>query len=178
MPAAVGASRMALVRQLLLESALLGLAGGAVGLPLALWGVQAMLALDPLALPRAGEIHADWSVLAFAFLLSLMTGLIFGIVPALRGSRVSLRDALKEGGRGGTAGLQGNRFRAALVVVEVALGVVLMATAGLLARSFQALTEVRPGYDTRNVLAMEFALTNLRYRDVNETASAQFFEKL
>ncbi|MGD1091122.1 MAG: ABC transporter permease [Bryobacteraceae bacterium] len=174
--AAVGASRMALVRQLLWESALLGLAGGTVGLPLAIWGVQLLLALDPSALPRSGEIHADGRVLAFAVLLSLLTGLIFGIVPALRGSRVSLLDALKEGGRGGTGSLQGNRFRSALVVIEVALGVVLMATAGLLVRSFQALTEVRPGYDARNVLAMDFALTDVRYRDVN--VCARFFERL
>jgi putative ABC transport system permease protein len=174
--AAVGASRIALVRQLLLESALLGLAGGAVGIPLAVWGVQLLLALDPSAFPRSGEIHADGTVLAFAVLLSLLTGLVFGIVPALRGSRISLVDALKEGGRGGTAGLQGNRFRSALVVLEVALGVVLMATAGLLSRSFLALTEVRPGYDGRNVLAMDFALTDVRYRDVN--ICAQFFERL
>ncbi len=166
--AAVGASRAALVRQLLVESALLAVAGGALGFPLAVEGVRLLVALDPSAFPRAQEIQADWGVLGFAFLLSLITGLIFGIVPALRGSGVNLRDALKDGGRSGTAGRRGNRLRSTLVVIEVALGVMLMAGAGLLARSFRALTEVRRGYDTRNVLTMQIALTGVRYRDMVE----------
>lgn len=174
--AAIGATRGALIRQLLLESALMALAGGVLGFFLATGGVRLLVALDPRALPRAQQIHADAGVLAFAFLLSLATGLAFGIVPALRASRVDLNNGLKEGGRSATAGRQGNHFRAALVVIEVALGVVLMSGAGLLARSFRALTEVQPGYDARNVMTMQIALTGTRYRDSSECV--RFFERL
>ena len=174
--AAVGAGRWFLVRQMLVESALLALAGGAAGLPLAVGMVRVLMALDPDVLPRAREIHPDLRVLAFALFLSLITGLIFGVVPALRGSRVDLNTALKEGGRSTTAGRSGNRFRSALVAVEVALGVILLASAGLLARSFQALSQVHPGYDSRNVLTMQIALSGARYRDVNEIV--RFFDRL
>ena len=98
--AAVGASRGTLIRQLLIESGMLAIAGALLGLPLAIFGVRLLIALDPQALPRAQEIHMDGRVLAFSFLLALATALIFGIVPALRGSRVGLRGALTEGGRG------------------------------------------------------------------------------
>jgi putative ABC transport system permease protein len=174
--AAVGASRSHLVRQLLVESALLAVAGGALGYPLAVAGVRLLVALDPHTLPRAQEIHTGVSVLAFAFALSLLTGLVFGIVPALRGSRIALHAALKESGRSTTAGRQGNLFRAGLVVIEVGLGVVLMTAAGLLVRSFQALNEVRPGYDSRNILTMQIALPAARYRD--KALDARFFEQL
>jgi putative ABC transport system permease protein len=173
---AIGAGRARLVRQLLIESGLIALAGGALGLPLAVAGVRLLVMLDPNALPRAAEIRTDLPVLAFAFLLSLATGMIFGIMPALRGSRVSLSESLKEGGRSGTAGRKGNRLRAALVVIEVALGVVLMASAGLLARSFRQLNQVRPGYDIRNVLTMQVALTGARYREPAECV--RFFERV
>ena len=174
--AALGARRIDLVRQLLIESSLLALAGGMLGYPLAVWGVRLLVALDPGVFPHAKEIHADARVLGFALLLSLLTGLVFGIVPALRASRVSLSDALKEGGRRGTAARQGTRFRAGLVIVEVTLGVILMTAAGLLARSFRALTDVHPGYETRNVLTMDIDLTDVRYRDLAECS--RFFEKL
>jgi putative ABC transport system permease protein len=174
--AAVGAGRARLVRQLLIESGLIALAGGALGLPLAVAGVRLLVTLDPAALPRAQDIRTDFRVLAFTFMLSLMTGLVFGIMPALRGSHVSLSEALKEGGRSGGAGRKGNRLRAALVVIEVALGVVLMASAGLLARSLRELDRVQPGYDARNVLTMQIALTGPRYRDPAE--SVRFFERL
>jgi len=174
--AAVGASRTVLIRQLLIESALLSLCGGALGFPLAVLGVHLLMALGPHALPRASEIRVDPGVLAFAFLVSLATGMIFGVFPALRGSRVDLANALKEGGRSGTAGRDRNRFRAALVVVEVALGVVLMAAAGLLTRSLQALTHIDPGYRVRNVLTMRIALTGPSYRDLEECR--RFFDRL
>jgi putative ABC transport system permease protein len=174
--AAAGASRARLTRQLLVESGLLALAGGALGLPLAVAGVRLLVVLDPNALPRAGEIRTDLRALAFTFLLSLATGLVFGIMPALRGSRVSLSEALKEGGRSGPGGRKGNRLRAALVVIQVALGVLLMASAGLLARSLRQLNQVRPGYDTRHVLTMQLALTGVRYRDPAECV--RFFERL
>lgn len=174
--AAVGASRGELIRQLLIESALLATAGALLGLPFAILGVRALIALDPHALPRAQEIHPDTSVLVFSFLLALATALIFGIVPALRGSRDGLRGVLTEGGRSGAGGRSGNRLRSALVVTEVALGVVLLASAGLLARSFRQLSEVRPGYDVSSVVAMQFSLSDVRYRDLAQCE--QFFERL
>lgn len=174
--AALGASRALLIRQLLMESALLALAGGALALPLSVAGVRLLVALDPRALPRSRNIHADPGVFAFAFLLSLGTGLLCGIVPALRASRVDLHTALKDGGRSATQGRPANRFRTALVVVEVALGVVLMTSAGLLARSLTALMQVHPGYDVRNVISMQIALSSQRYRDPAECV--RFFERL
>lgn len=173
---AVGASRGALVRQLLIESGLLAIAGALLGLPLAVFGVRLLIALDPQALPRAQEVHMDARILAFSFLLALATALLFGIVPALRGSRVGLRAILTAGGRGGSGGRGGNRLRSALVVIEVALGVVLLASAGLLARSFRQLSEVRPGYDTSNVLTVQFSLSDVRYRDL--ARCERFFERV
>jgi putative ABC transport system permease protein len=173
---AVGASRGALVRQLLIESGLLAIGGALLGLPLAIFGVQLLIALDPQALPRAQEIHPDARVLAFSFLLALATALIFGIVPAMRGSRVGVRGVLTAGGRGNSGGRSGNRLRSALVVTEVALGVVLLASAGLLVRSFRQLAEVRPGYDVSRVVTMQFALSDGRYRDL--ARCEHFFEHL
>lgn len=174
--AAVGASRGELIRQLLVESGLLAALGAVLGLPLAVFGVRLLIELDPQALPRAQEIHLDARVLAFSFLLSLATALIFGIVPAVRGSRVGLRGVLTEGGRSGSGGRSGNRLRSALVVAEVALGVILLASAGLLARSFRQLTEVRPGYDAASVVTMQISLSDVRYRDLSRCE--KFFERL
>ncbi len=174
--AAVGASRSVLVRQLLIESGLLAIGGALLGLPLAYFGVKLLIALDPQALPRAQEIHMDGRILAFSFLLALATALLFGIVPALRGSRVGLRGILTAGGRGGSGARGGNRLRSILVVTEVALGVVLLASAGLLARSFRQLSEVRPGYDVSNVLTMQFSLSDVRYKDMARCEN--FFERV
>jgi putative ABC transport system permease protein len=174
--AAVGASRGVLVRQLLIESGLLAIGGALLGLPLAFVGVKLLIALDPQALPRAQEIHMDGRILAFSFLLALATALLFGIVPALRGSRVGLRGVLTAGGRGGSGARGGNRLRSILVVTEVALGVVLLASAGLLARSFRQLSEVRPGYDVSNVVTMQFSLSDVRYRDM--ARCEKFFERV
>ncbi len=173
--AAVGASRMALVRQIMVESTLLAIVGGALGVALAAGSVRAVLALVGTALPRSREIHADPRVLAFAFVLAFATGVLCGIVPAWRGSRVDLAEALKEGGRHG-AGRRGNRFRATLVVAEVAFGVALLAAAGLLARSLRALGEVHPGYDTSRAIAMQLALPASRYQDPEQTRL--FFERV
>jgi putative ABC transport system permease protein len=173
---AVGASRGELIRQLLIESGLLAILGAALGVPLAAFAVRLLIELDPQALPRAQEIHLDARVLAFSFLLSLATALIFGIVPAVRGSRVGLRGALTEGGRSGSGGRSGNRLRSALVVTEVAFGVVLLASAGLLARSFRQLTEVRPGYDPSSVVTMQISLSDVRYRGL--AGCARFFERM
>ena len=174
--AAVGASRGELIRQLLVESSLLAIGGAALGIPLALFAVELLIVLDPLALPRAQDIHLDATIVGFSFLLALATALIFGIVPALRGSRVGLRDALTEGGRGGSGGRSANRLRSALVVIEAALGVVLLASAGLLARSFQRLIDVYPGYDSANVVTMQIALSDVRHRDI--ARCEKFFERV
>jgi putative ABC transport system permease protein len=174
--AAVGASRGELIRQLLIESGFLAVAGAALGLPLAVFGIKLLIALDANALPRASEIRIDARVVAFSFFLSLATALIFGIVPALRGSRVGLRGALTEGGRGGSGGRSGNRLRSTLVVAEVALGVVLLASAGLLARSFRQLMEIRPGYDISSVVTMQVVLSDVRYREMAQCE--KFFEQV
>jgi predicted permease len=173
---AVGATRMTLIAQLLTENILLAMVGAALGLPLAIGGVRLLVALDPRALPRAGEIRADPRMLLFALAASLVTGLIFGIVPALRGSRVSLSEALKETSRGGSSGRRGNRLRASLVVIEVALGVVLLSSAGLIGRSLRAMTLVDPGYRVDNVLSMQITLTGAVYRDA--AACRRFFDLL
>ena len=173
---AVGATRVKLIAQLLTENVLLAVAGGALGLPLAIGGVRFLVALDPRALPRTAEVRADPGVLLFALIVSISTGVIFGIVPALRGSSVNLTEALKETSRGGSAGLRGNRLRAALVVIEVALGVVLLSSAGLIGRSLRALTRVEPGYRIDHVLSMQISLTGAIYRD--PVACRKFFDQL
>jgi putative ABC transport system permease protein len=172
--AAVGASRAELIRQLLIESGLLAVGGAILGLPLAVLSVRLLIFLEPHAIPRAQDVHLDASVVAFSLLLAFATALLFGIVPAVRGSRVGLRGALNDGGKGGSAGRSGERLRSALVVVEVALGVILVTSAGLLARSFHELSEVRPGYDPSNTVTMQVALSDIRYRD--SARRVKFFE--
>lgn len=174
--AAIGASRAALIRQKLVESAMLAIVGGALGLPLAFAGVRLLLRSYPHALPRSDEIRIDPVVLGFALLVSLATSIVFGIAPALRASRVNLAEALKDGGRGGSSSAGGHRFRSALVVIEVALGVVLTATAGLLARSLRALNSVDPGYRVGNVLTMQLAAMGPKYRDAEQCR--RFYQEL
>jgi putative ABC transport system permease protein len=174
--AAVGAGRATLIRQMLVESTTLAVIGGALGMALAAVSVRVLLAMAPDALPRSREIHADPRILAFGFVLSLATGILCGIVPAWRGSRVNLNEALKEAGRSG-AGIRGNRLRAALVVAEVAFAVALLACAGLLARSVRALNEVRLGYDARGTVTMQVALPIARYGK-NLEDSRRFFERV
>jgi predicted permease len=151
--AALGASRGRLLRQLLAESALLAITGGALGVLLAQGGIDLLLAAGPRSLPRLEGLGLDGRVLAFTAALSLLTGLIFGVVPALQGSRV-VGEALREGGRGGTDGLARNRLRALLVVTEVALALMLATGAGLLVRSFIHLQAVDPGFAPHGLMAM------------------------
>jgi putative ABC transport system permease protein len=149
--AALGAGRSRVVRQLLTESAVLGGAAGAVGLATAALLVKALVALTPGDLPRLAEVRIDGAVLLFALGLALACTLVVGVVPALHASRLDLSEALKQGGsRGATAG--GPRVRAALVVAEVALSVVLLAAAGLLLRSFQELQRTDLGFTTDRVV--------------------------
>jgi len=148
--AALGASRIRVVRQLLTESCLLGLAGGCIGLLLAAWGTRAALGVLPTALPRAENIGMDARVLIFTTTISLLSGILFGLVPALKISRSNLHDTLKEGGRGGS-GVR-HRAQGTLVVVETALALVLLIGAGLMIRSLTHLWKVDPGFDASNVL--------------------------
>src|SRR5499426_18389 len=165
----LGAGRLRLIRQLLTESLLLALAGGALGLALAKWGVEALLVLAGNFLPRANEVGLDWRVAAFTAALSLMTGLFFGLIPALQISRVELQSALKEGsGAGG--GAQTNLLRGALVVVEVAATLVLLIGAGLLIKSFIRLYETDLGFKAENVLTMSLALPKAKYPDTQAAA--------
>jgi predicted permease len=160
---ALGASRWRLVRQMLIESVVLGLAGGAAGLLLALWGIESLsAAAQQMSVPRAGSIRLDGRVLLFTFAASIVTGLIFGAAPALQSSKPDLSDALKEGGRS-TGSLRRRRTRNLLVVSEMALAFVLLAGAGLLINSFLRLRAVDPGLQRENVLTMSISLPRQKY---------------
>ncbi|MFN0120060.1 MAG: ABC transporter permease [Blastocatellia bacterium] len=160
---ALGASRWRVTRQLLTESLLLAIAGGAAGLLLAAWGVAALAGSLPEDLPRAREVGIDRVVLAFTAGLSLLTGLLFGMIPALTAARPALNETLKEGGRTG-GGLQRNRLRGALIVGEMALSLALLVGAGLLSKSFRQLMEVNPGFQAGNLLTMNVALPGEKYK--------------
>ncbi len=156
---ALGAGRARIVRQLLTESLLLALLGGAVGALLALWGTEGVAALLPESFPRAGEIRPDARVLLFTAAVSLLTGVLFGLAPSWRVSRPNLASSLNEaGGRGSTESLRGRQLRGALVVAEMVLAFVLLVGAGLLIRSFWRLQGVPPGFEARGVLTAEIAL--------------------
>jgi putative ABC transport system permease protein len=152
--AAVGASRARIIRQLITESLLLAVLSAVAGLLLAVWGSAALVALAPKNVPRLAETSVDGWVLAFTLGLSVISSLLFGLAPALHASRVDLNDALKQGGGRAVVG-GGGRIRAALVVAEIALSVVLLAGAGLLIKSFNALHNVALGYHPEHVLVME-----------------------
>ncbi|HEX8336405.1 MAG TPA: ABC transporter permease, partial [Pyrinomonadaceae bacterium] len=160
---ALGASRWRLLRQFLTETLLLGLMGGVAGLLLAQWGVDALLALNPGDLPTTQKIGIDGRVLAFSLGLSVLTGLFFGIAPALQLSKADVAGGLKEGGRGGGEGRQRVRLRGAFVVLQVAFSLVLLVGAGLLLNSFYRLLRVSPGFDPQNLLTMEYRLPKNRY---------------
>jgi putative ABC transport system permease protein len=162
---AMGASRRRLVRQLISESLLLGLAGGALGTGLAYAGIPAMMALIPVELPRWVSFTPDSQVLLFSVTVSLVTSLAFGLAPAFGSSRVDLTRALKESGRSGAGGVRQKLLRHGLVVGEVALSVILLAGAGLTVRSFLAMRSQDLGYQPRHVLSLEMAYPLARYPD-------------
>jgi putative ABC transport system permease protein len=160
---ALGAWRGRIVRQLLTESLLLALAGGLLGLLFALWGVNLLSAFVPENVPRFGETSIDLRVLGFTLAASILTGLLFGIAPALQSSRFDLNEALKEGGRGGTDGRGRARVRGLLIVSEVALSLVLLIGAGLLIKSFARLRNTDPGFDPSNTLTASLSPSSVRY---------------
>jgi putative ABC transport system permease protein len=175
--AALGAGRGALVRQLLVESLVLATAGGLAGLLLASWSLHLLRSVvaDRLPVQRLEAVHIDGWVLAFTITASVVSGLLFGLLPALGASRTSLNDALKEGGRSGSTARR-NRSRAAFVAVEVALALVLLVGAGLLVRSFVRLLDVNPGFDPARTLTMDVSLPSSRYREPPKRV--QFFRTL
>jgi len=173
---ALGAGRMRIVRQLLTESVLLALCGGTLGLALAWWSVQLLVAASPQELPRVQEVSVDLRVLAFTFGVSLLTGLLFGLGPALAATRQGVGAALKEGGRSATTGRGHNRLRTLLVIGEVALSLVLLVGAGLLVRSFARMLEVKPGFDGNGVVTMWMNFTGVRYAE--QGRSTQLLEEL
>ena len=172
---ALGASRGRVVRQLLTESLLLSLAGGAVGVLLAMWSVDALVSLAQGNVPRAAEVGVDARVLGFTLAVSVLTGAVFGLFPALRASKPDLNEVLKEGGRS-SAGARHNRVRSSLVVAEVALALMLLVGAGLLIRSFVGLQQVNPGFDARGVLTTRISLSRSKYAKPEQ--GAQFFDEL
>ena len=163
---ALGAGRWRLMRQLLTESLLLSLAGGAVAVVLAFWATSLLVSFKPENLPRVAEIGVDGRVLGFTLGISVLTGLIFGLVPAWTASRGHVGDALKESGRSSTAGSARQRLRSAFVVVELAVALVLLVGAGLLVKTFWNLRSVEPGFNPENLVTMRVELPETRYEDV------------
>ena len=174
--AALGAGRWRIVRQLLTENMLLAALGGAFGVLLAWWGLRLLVDLSPANIPRLENIRLDGRVLWFTLGLSLLTGLIFGLAPALQITQLKLSETLKEGGRTGSGGRSARLIRGVLVVVEVALTLVLLVGAGLLIRSFWRLQQVDPGFKTDNMLTLRLSLPRSRYTDGAQAAS--FFDRL
>jgi putative ABC transport system permease protein len=171
---ALGASRGRVVKQMLTESALLGIAGGALGAVLASVGVRAIVRHLSDQLPRAAEITVDYWVLAFTLLISVLSGVITGVAPAWRLSNANLSDALKQVGRGADTG--GKRTRSVLVVAEVALSLVLLAGAGLLLRSLWNLQRVDPGFDPKGALTARLSVPRTRFTQPEQAAS--FYERI
>jgi putative ABC transport system permease protein len=173
---ALGAGRWRIIRQLLTESLLLAVAGGALGLALSFLLIKLLIAVGPADVPRLDQVGLDARVLAFTVGVAGLVGLFFGLAPALHASKTDLNDVLKEGGRTGSEGHGRNRVRAILVVSEIALSLLLLIGAGLLIKSFVLLRDVNPGFDPENVLTMCVALPGVRYPEPQQ--SETFFREL
>jgi putative ABC transport system permease protein len=173
---ALGASRMRVVRQLLTESVLLSLTGGLLGLFLAVWWSDLLIALGKQNIPRALHVGVDWRVLGFTLLVSVLTGVVFGLVPAIHSSKTELTESLKDGGRGSGEGARRNGVRSVLVVVELAIAVVLLVGAGLLIQSLWRLRQVTPGFNPENVLTLVVGIPEVKYP--TGAKQTQFFQDL
>lgn len=171
--AAVGAGRRCIIRLLLTESVLLSLMGGAMGLIFALAGLRLLVRLGPETLPRLNEVGTDASVLAFTFMVSVLVGILFGMLPAFRASRVDLNGVLKEGGR--TSNASHHRARDLFVIVQVALSLLLLIGAGLLIRSYAQIQIASPGFNPKNVLSFRLSLPNSKYKG---PAVTNFYKQL
>jgi putative ABC transport system permease protein len=171
---ALGASSFRLIRQLLTESVMLSLAGGLAGLLLALWCMAVIPSLMPASIPRIGKIGLDSRVLGFTVVVSLLTGIVFGLLPALQSAKPNLNEVLKEGGRSATESR--HRTRSLFVISEIALTFVLLIGAGLLVKSFLRLQQVDPGFDPKNVLAMQIDLPQSKYPESRQWS--EFFNQL
>ena len=181
--ASLGANRGRLIRQLMLESLPLGLLGGGAGLLLAVWGIEALVSMLPASVPRYNAITIDARVLVFTLGVSLLTTLIFGLLPAFQIARVDVQNALNESGRSGTASRRQGRLRDILVAVEMALALVLLIGAGLMIQSFIKLRHVDTGFSARNVLTMRIPLPDSKYpvpQTLNSPAPVglNFYEQL
>ncbi|MEY2572536.1 MAG: hypothetical protein QOJ87_749 [Verrucomicrobiota bacterium] len=172
--AAMGASRGRVLRQMLTESVLLSAIGGIAGLLLSIWLTDLLMSIVPEGAPRLDQVGIDYRVLTFALGVSALTGILFGIVPALQASKLDVTSALKEGGRG-AEGHRRTSARSLLLIGEVALSLVLLVGAGLLIKSFMRLQEVRPGFNPHNVLMASVALPGAKYKD---QGFAEFFRQL
>src|SRR2546428_3238873 len=162
---ALGAPRRRLIRQLLTESVVLGLAGGAAGLLVAQWGLDFLRAVSPVDLTTLGPVRLSYPVLAFTAAVSIVTAIICGFAPAFEGSRADVQESLKSGARQAGASVRNRRLRHAFVVSEIALAVVLLVGAGLLLRTFAAMRGVDPGFDARNVLTVRVSVPGSKYPD-------------
>jgi putative ABC transport system permease protein len=174
----LGAGRWRVIRQLLTESMLLSLLAGALGWLIAVWGVEGLRVVVPHGVQVLGleDFHVDGTVLAYLLALTVLTGIVFGLVPALKSSRTNLNETLKEGVRSGTSGAGHRRLRNALVILEFSLSLILLAGAGLMVRTFLRLQEVQPGFRPENVVAMPISLPRNRYREPQQQAA--FMEAL
>jgi putative ABC transport system permease protein len=170
---AMGAGRWRIARQLLTESVLLALVGGSLGLLVARWGIELILFISPNAIPRSKEIGLDWRVLSFTIGVSVLTGILFGLVPALQAGDVDVHETLKETGRGTT---RRHWLRSSLVVVEVATTMVLLIGAGLMIRSFYRLQNVNPGFSYEHLTSFNMTLPEKKY--TNEEQRGEFFRRL
>ncbi|MGH7340455.1 MAG: ABC transporter permease, partial [Candidatus Rokuibacteriota bacterium] len=162
---ALGASKGRLIRQLFTENGLLAVLGGALGVLLATWGVELLIAVSPADFPRLAEVSIDARALAFTIGLTLVVGTVFGLAPVAHAFKVDANDQLKEGGRGGDDGRRGHRARDLLVVAEITLALVLLTGAGLLLRSFARLQAVEPGFDPDRLLVARLSLPKASYAD-------------
>ena len=168
---ALGASRSRIVRQFLTENLLLALAGGIAGLLLSFWGIDLLRAFGPDNVPRLQDVTVDRSVLCWTALISLGSGILFGLAPAWHSTRMDLNSSLKEGGRSATESIGARRVRSFLVVTEIALAMMLLISAGLLIRSFVKLQQVRPGFQTQQLLTMQVPLPRAKYPENPQVVS-------